>query len=151
MKHYIIDGNNLIGKMKSLYSLQRKDKQATREKLALILERYFIKKKIKVTLHFDGYANDPIKTSGIKIIYSENKTADEKIKSQIEKSKKRTTLTVVSSDNNVREFARVCSCGVIKSEDFVNQLNASQTKSEESDRISSIDDPEEFKRLFGVD
>ena len=77
--------------------------------------------------------------------------SDEKIKSQIEKSKKRTTLTIISSDNNVREFARVCSCEVVKSEDFVNQLNASQTKSEESDRISSIDDPEEFKRLFGVD
>ncbi len=137
--------------MKSLHSLQHKDRQATREKLALILERYFIEKKTKVTLHFDGFANDPIKTSGIKIIYSENKTADEKIKSQIEKSKKRTTLTIVSSDNNVREFARVCSCVVIKSEEFVKQLNASKSGNEESDRISSIDDPEEFKRLFGVD
>ena len=137
--------------MKSLYSLQRKDKQASREKLALILERYFIKKKTKVTLHFDGFANDPIKTSGIKIIYSENKTADEKIKSQIEKAKKRTSITVVSSDNNIMEFARVCSCGVIKSEEFVKQLNASKSGNEESDRISSIDDPEEFKRLFGVD
>ncbi len=151
MKHFIIDGNNLIGKMKNLHSLQRKDKQETREKLALILERFFIKKKIKVTLHFDGFANDPIKTSGIKIIYSENKTADENIKSQIEKSKKRTTLIVVSSDNNIREFARVCSCEVIKSEDFVKQILSSQSQDEEVERIKNIDDPDEFKKLFGVD
>ena len=136
--------------MKILHSLQRKNKQETREKLALILERFFVKKKIKVTLHFDGFANDPIKISGIKIIYSENKTADENIKSQIEKSRKRTSITVVSSDNNIREFAKVCSCGVLKSEDFAKQLLSTQSQNEESDRIKSIDNPEEFKKLFGV-
>ena len=150
MKHYIIDGNNLIGKIKNLHSLQQKDKQMSREKLTLILERHFIKEKAKVTLHFDGFENDPIKTSCIKIVYSEKRTADENIKNQIEKSKKRTTITVVSSDNNIREFARVCSCGVIKSEDFAKKLSSSQSGDEEVERIKNIDNPDEFKKLFGV-
>ena len=57
MLHYIIDGNNLIGKIKHFSNIQKKDKQAAREKLALFLDRYFISKKAKVTLHFDGFEN----------------------------------------------------------------------------------------------
>ena len=150
MKHYIIDGNNLIGKIKNLKSLFQKDKQASGEKLVLILERYFIRKKAKVTLHFDGFENDPIKSSKIKITYSGNRTADENIKDQIERSKNRTNLIVVSSDNNLREFARVCACERIKSEVFAKQLYSSQSNDEENDRIQSIDNPDEFKKLFGV-
>jgi predicted RNA-binding protein with PIN domain len=45
MKHYIIDGNNLIGKIKSFNQLQKKNKQQCREKLAFLLSRYFSKKK----------------------------------------------------------------------------------------------------------
>jgi hypothetical protein len=44
MISFIIDGNNLIGKIKSLMDLQKKDKQASREKLVLILDRYFLAK-----------------------------------------------------------------------------------------------------------
>ena len=150
MKNYIIDGNNLIGKIKNLKSLFQKDKQASGEKLVLILERYFIRKKAKVTLHFDGFENDPIKSSKIKITYSGNRTADENIKDQIERSKNRTNLIVVSSDNNLREFARVCACERIKSEVFAKQLYSSQSNDEENDRIQSIDNPDEFKKLFGV-
>ncbi len=45
MLHYIIDGNNLIGKIKRFSSLQKKDKQTAREKLAFYVDRYFIFKK----------------------------------------------------------------------------------------------------------
>ena len=118
MLHYIIDGNNLIGKIKQIVSLQNKDKQAAREKLAFNIDKYFISKKAKVTLHFDGFENLPIKTQRIKIMYSEDKTADQKIKKQIEDSKSRKQIIVVSSDNNIKEFARVCSAKTISSEDF---------------------------------
>ena len=53
MRHYVIDGNNLIGKIGSLHKLQNKDKQGSREKLAFILERYFSgKNNIKVNTSF---------------------------------------------------------------------------------------------------
>ncbi len=150
MLHYIIDGNNLIGKIKHFSNIQKKDKQAVREKLALFVDRYFISKKAKVTLHFDGFENLPIKTQRIKIIYSENKTADQKIKNQIEDSKSPKQIVVVSSDNNIKEFARVCSAKIITSEDFAAEIQKEKNGNEEADRIKSIDDVEEFKKIFNV-
>ena len=64
-------------------SLQKKDKQASREKLVYILDRYFISKKANVTLHLDGHPAGRVSSSKMKIVYSENLTADEKIKKQI--------------------------------------------------------------------
>ena len=69
MQKFIIDGNNLIGKIRELQRLQKKDKQAAREKLVLIIERYFSRKKVKISLHFDGFQNTPISISSAKIHY----------------------------------------------------------------------------------
>jgi predicted RNA-binding protein with PIN domain len=148
MRHFIIDGNNLIGKMQSVKS---KDKNAEREKLAYILERYFFNKKVKVSLHFDGHKNLPIKVSGIKIFYSENQTADDLIKNEIERTSNRKNIILVSSDNNLKEFARVCSCEVKSSEDFAKDITSSQKNDEEENIIDSIKNIDEFKKLFGVD
>ncbi len=87
MKHYIIDGNNLIGKINSIHKMQQKDKQQSREKLAFMIDNYFHDKNAKVTIHFDGFKNLPIKLNQAKIIYSDSKSADDKIKNQIELAK----------------------------------------------------------------
>lgn len=149
MHHFIIDGNNLIGKM---YRIKSKDKITEREQISFILERFFSGKKAKVSLHFDGHKNLPIKVSGIKIIYSENRTADELIKNEIERATNRKNITLISSDNNLREFARVCSCSVMSSENFINEINSSQAGDEENKIIESLQqNKNEFKKLFGVD
>lgn len=150
MKHYIFDGNNLIGKIKSLNQLQKKNKQHSREKLAFLLSRYFNKKNTPVSLHFDGFENDAIKASGIKIIYSGSLTADEKIKHEIERSKNPKNNILVTSDSNLAEFGRVCSCQVIKSDEFAKQLLASNFTDEEQTKIDTINNIEEFKKLFGA-
>ena len=57
---------------------------------------------------------------------------------------------MITSDNNLREFARKCSCDVQKSEEFGIKL---QEKSidDETDRVNKMsNDIEEFKKLFGV-
>ena len=150
MRKYIIDGNNLIGKIKSLQKLQKSDKQSAREKLALILESYFHGKKAKVTLHFDGFQNIPIKMTAAKIVYSENKTADDGIKSEISASKNPKLITLITSDSNLREFARVCSTSVISSEDFAAELSRRNDKDEEEQRIRDMNSVEEFKKIFNV-
>jgi len=150
LKHYIFDGNNLIGKIKSLNQLQKKNKQHSREKLAFLLSRYFNKKNTPVSLHFDGFENDAIKASGIKIIYSGSLTADEKIKHEIERSKNPKNNILVTSDSNLAEFGRVCSCQVIKSDEFAKQLLASNFTDEEQTKIDTINNTEEFKKLFGA-
>lgn len=150
MKHYIIDGNNLIGKIPSIKKIQKSNKQASREKLAFLIGRYFSSGKNTVTLHFDGHPNEPIKVSHVKIKYSGSKTADEKIKLEIERSKNPKNIIVVTSDGNVAEFAKVCSCEVIKSEDFRKKLHSQNPADEEKSRIEEINNQEEFKKIFGV-
>ena len=150
MKHYIIDGNNLIGKIKSLNQNQKRNNQHSREKLAFLLGRHFDKRKASVNLHFDGFENDAIRVSGIKIIYSGSLTADEKIKREIEKSKNPKNNILITSDSNLAQFGRVCSCQVIKSEEFAKQLLSSNSTEEEQARIDAINSAEEFKKLFGI-
>ncbi|GBD88153.1 YacP-like NYN domain protein [bacterium BMS3Abin03] len=151
MLQYIIDGNNLIGKIPSLHRLQGKDKQSSREKLAYLIDNYFHNKKAKVTLHFDGFMKEPIKITNAKIIYSDNHTADEEIKDQIGAAKNRKNIILISSDNNLKEFARVCSCRVISSEDFNKKIFSSNENNEEKIIEQMTRNNDEFKHLFGVD
>lgn len=150
MKKYIIDGNNLIGKIPSLTRIQKKDKQAARARSAFLVDRFFSSRNAEVFLHFDGFASEKIKTEKVKLVYSESATADEKIKKQIEKEKNKRNLVVISSDNNIREFAKICSCEIQKSEEFAASILKAQEVSDEKERISQMDDNETFKRLFGV-
>ncbi|MBN1302285.1 MAG: NYN domain-containing protein [Melioribacteraceae bacterium] len=147
IKHYIIDGNNLIGKSKNLSALNSVND--SRSSLALILDRYFSGKKYSVMVHFDGYDSDPVKTSNVKLQYSGSRTADEEIKNEIMVAKNPKTICVISSDNNIIEFARVNSCKTIRSEIFAASLTNNENGSEEEKRIQSID-KEEIKRIFGV-
>lgn len=149
-RHYIIDGNNLIGKIPELWKMQRKDKQSSREGLVYQLERVFYHKKIKVSLHFDGHQNSHIRATGIKIIYSENTNADNKIKDEISYSNNPKLITVISSDMNVLDFARVNSCTLIKSEVFAREMNKKVEEGDE-ERITKTIDNNEMKRLFGID
>ena len=150
MEHYIIDGNNLIGKVESLYKLQKKNKQLSREKTAFLIDNYFIQKNRKGTLHFDGFENVPIKVNKLRIIYSGKATADEKIKEEIEKSTNRSSLIIISSDHNIIEFAKVCRCRSILSEIFGKSLMQRDLIGEEQKKIDEINNTDEFRKLFGV-
>jgi len=151
MKHYIIDGNNLIGKINFLYKMQQKDRQHSREKLAFMIDNYFYDKKVKVTIHFDGFKNLPIKLNQAKIVYSDRKTADDKIKNQIELANNRKNLVVVTSDNNIQEFARVCSCTTIKSEEFARTIQ-SKKQDDEKEIIEKMNNNiDEWEKLFDGD
>lgn len=149
-RKYIIDGNNLIGKIPKLWKMQQKEKQSSREGLAFQLERYFYYKKIQVSLHFDGHENSHIRAKGIKIIYSENTNADNKIKDEISFSNNPKLITVISSDFNVLDFARVNSCSIIKSEVFAREMNKKDDIEDEEKLAKSIDN-NEMKRLFGIE
>lgn len=149
IKKYFIDGNNLIGKIKSIQKLQQIDKQASREKLAIILDRHFAGKKEKALLFFDGFQNEAIRTSKIKIRYSDNKTADDIIKNEIDIAKNPKIITVISSDHSVINYAKVSYCSVQKSEEFARELRRKENSDSEENIIKNIDD-EEIKKMFGV-
>ncbi|RJP70660.1 MAG: hypothetical protein C4539_05950 [Ignavibacteriales bacterium] len=149
MLTYLIDGNNLIGKIKQLRELQKKDKQGVREKLALRLDTYFSNKNQKVILFFDGFKAEAIHAGKIKIVYSENKSADEELKNQIEITKNKRTITLVTSDSNLAQFGKVCGCTVIGSDKFAMELFGKQKDLDEDELAKSISQ-QEIKNLFGV-
>ena len=150
MKHYIIDGNNLIGKVKKLSELQKKDKQSAREQLSYLLQNYFSGKKLRISLHFDGYENSRLNIPNGKIIYSQSKTSDEKIKDQISLSKNKRDIIVISSDNGIRDYAKVCGCSLMKSEEFYKEFTVKNETDDEEKRIKEINNIDEFKKLFNV-
>lgn len=150
IKKYIIDGNNLIGKIPQIWDLQKKDKQASRVSLVRLLQLYFSKKNVNVSLHFDGFAADAIPSGKLKIKYSNNKIADIKIKEEIDLSRNPKVIGIVSSDHNIQDYARVNSCTIIKSEDFAKQLSQKKDKAAEEEINKSISN-DEMKRLFGVE
>ena len=150
MKSYLIDGNNLMGKISPIKKAQNKDKQAAREKLVILIEKYFMVRKGKVYIHFDGFQNTPISFSKGKIIYSEKYKADKQIKDQIEATKNRRNLIVVSSDHEIQDFAKACSCDILSSEKFAQDLTSKKNVNEEEKKIKEINNVEEFKKLFGA-
>ena len=151
MKHYIIDGNNLLGKTQHLSKINKKDKSEAARKLALIIGRYFNQKKVLVSLHFDGVSREVIKVNGIKIFHSGKLSADEKIKDEISNSKNLRNIVLVTSDKNLADFGRVCSCDVIKSEEFSILLSKQKLSQEKESIIEDLKDETFFKKLFGLD
>lgn len=143
IKHFIIDGNNLMGKMSSVERIR----SITREQLVFRLDRYFDRKKQSVSLHFDGFQKETIPSSKIKISYSQKKEADYEIKKEIENLVSANAVCVVTSDFNLMEFAKVCRCKVEKSEDFLLRLKGKNDNENEEEKIRSISN-DEMKKLF---
>jgi len=101
-------------------------------------------------LHFDGFPGIGIKLNKGKIYYSRSKKADFEIKQEIERANNPRLLTVVTSDHEIQNFAKVCGCKIIKSEYFRNLLfqNKEPNTEEEIEKTISND---EMKKLFGVE
>lgn len=149
IKKYIIDGNNLIGKISDLWTIQQKDKQLSRVKLVKILDQHFRESRVEVSLHLDGFSGEAIPTSSTRIFYSNNKSADSEIKKEIDRTDNPKTIAVVSSDHSVQNYSRLSSCAVIKSEEFSRELNKKKSVDSEDEISKSISD-DEIKKMFGV-
>ena len=149
IRKYIIDGNNLIGKVTSLWKIQESDKQLSRIKLVKLLDHYFASKKYSVSLHLDGFPNEAIPTSKLKIHYSKNKSADTMIKKEIDSENVTKSIVVISSDHSIQNYAKVSSCTILKSEEFAKMLNKGKKHKSEEEISKSISN-DEMKKLFGL-
>ena len=149
IQKYIIDGNNLIGKISELWQLQESDRQLSRVKLVKKIDEYFGDKKVKVSIHFDGFESDKIPSTSASLTYSNKKSADSKIKSEIDSSTKPRTIAVISSDHSVQNYAKVNGCKIIKSEDFGKQMKSKRKRIDEDAIAKSISN-EEIKKMFGL-
>lgn len=150
MIHYLIDGNNFIGKAKSLLRSSKNKKADQREQLVLLLDRHYYGRNCKIFLYFDGFMADAIRSHKIKIIYSQKETADSIIKQDISMAKNPKNLIVVSSDLEIYDFARACSCTVKTSEEFYSEVEKKFTLDNEEKPVTSQSEIDYYKKLFGA-
>jgi len=149
-KHYIIDGNNVIGKDGFLSKIQRTDKLNARKELARMIADFLQQNKINISLHFDGHPDNSVKMHGVKINYSYTKEADYFIKKEIDGLKNKNDVIVVTSDGSVAQYARVSGCQVQKSEVFLQEIKKKEKTDKEEEIIKTLSDNSEFYKLFNV-
>jgi len=151
MNHYIIDGNNLIGKIKNLKVLQKNDKESSRIGLVQLLNNYFSGKKIRATLHFDGYPKTPLNLFKGKIVYSEKYTSDSEIRKEIDNHKNPKLITLISSEHQLINYARANACNVTKSEDFYSEILKTNEIDEEAKKLKILEkEKDTFLKLFNA-
>lgn len=150
MNRFLIDGNNLIPKVRKTAAINTANPQGARELLVLTLEKSPVFKKDKIHLFFDGHENGKIAAGGMHITYSGNKEADYFIRKEIEKAHNGKGLTVVSSDHGIINLAKVCGCKIIKSEEMAAMLEqAGSSADSESATIDKLkNENQEFFELF---
>ena len=149
MKYYIIDGNNLIGKIPAVNKIHKNNPQSSRETLYNIITDYFRSKKCEVIVFYDGFENIALRHSKVKIDYSNNTSADDHIRAFISKSSSRSQITLISSDGALCDFARKCSCQIWPCEEFNSALTKAKEVDAEREKINSLSGSnEEFIKLF---
>jgi predicted RNA-binding protein with PIN domain len=98
--HYIIDGYNVI--FSNGFSSKRVEVNDSREKLIILLDSYAAKKRVELTVVWDGGEPAGLAKRGarrVKSIYSRGeKNADERIIRMVENARQRGRITVVSDD-----------------------------------------------------
>ena len=121
----IIDGHNLIGKMKSI-SLADPEDEA---KLVATLARHLLPRKQKAIVVFDsgagGGSTPTTKGPQVQAIFAPvGGCADSIIMEMIRRDPNPKGLTIVSSDNEIRRCARSRRAKLVSSEDFAEKLEA---------------------------
>ena len=153
LPHYIIDGYNLIHAIPSLRKLVDHDGFQAREQLVQYVSRLTYRRKIRCTIVFDGAKPSDFRPasahSPVHILYSHPQSADAKIKGMIDQSKSRTLLVIISSDREILDYAKVCSCDAHTSKYFRNLLFAEPDQGEEKDAaVLSRGQIDEWLKIF---
>ncbi len=133
MKHWILDGYNIIRQVDFLEPFEQKSLAEGRKRLLEFLARFFkefLSNKGEITVVFDGSENGlPFEKpesvfEGIKILFSQGRKADQVIEELIIKSTNPKNVIVVSADREVKLFARKNRCASITPTEFVNMAFA---------------------------
>lgn len=154
LPHYIIDGYNLLHAVPVLKKALSRDAIGAREQLIALVARQTVRRKFRCTIVFDGTSpagkHPPAPHSPVHVVYSSPLTADAGIRAMIEKSKQRTNLVIISSDHEILNHARACSCTTHTSKYFSAWLFEGDDAAEEKDQTSlSKREVDEWLKIFG--
>lgn len=122
---YLIDGNNLLGRL----APQELRERSGRDGLVLKLLAFQKVTRTRVLLVFDGNpererSEVPVNPKFTILYPGEGQSADDVIEDVVRRLTDRRRFFVVSSDRAVREFAKASGVTPVTSEDFAAELRA---------------------------
>ena len=125
-ENIIIDGYNLIRQSGPLLLHENRDLESGRNKLIDMLYNYKRSKSLKIAVVFDGWDSGRLSQQsymekGIRVIFSKTgQKADDVIKKIARESGKE--LIIVTSDNDIKDFANKTGNVVISSPEFFEKM-----------------------------
>lgn len=120
MLYYLIDGYNVIRQMSFLSG---KTLRGEREGLIRFIKEKKPQGKNRVAIVFDGQkgvSSPPQQNSEIKVIFTKNISADEKIKKMVEKGDAK-QMVVVSDDKEIKFCVRNLGAKVLSVKEFIEK------------------------------
>jgi len=150
VKHYILDGHNIMHKEPEWRSILSSNPVQALNKLILVCQRITAGKNKKCTIYFDGSPPGDIIKGGknIQVTFSYDRDADALIKSLIARSKNPRNLVIISDDSEIQRTARAYSCGIQSVQKFLTEITSNRD-TDESDKPPVNDiSIEEWLRLF---
>jgi predicted RNA-binding protein with PIN domain len=133
---YIIDGNNLIG---CCPEIEIADPQS-RDKLISIILTFQEAKNVKITIVFDGasekWGNKTPITPKLTVIFPHfGRTADDEIKSIIDGYSNQHEVMLISSDRELKDFAKDKGIKTVNSIEFYYDLKKAARKTNKNREI----------------
>ena len=127
-------------------------------------EKNFFKRYLPFSIHpstalllfFDGRRDYDINANSlpkIKVVFSAfPEKADARIKTLVDHSRNKSLTTVVSSDREVYQYAKVSRCKALSSDDFFRRFRKKKTNYESKIKNSSLskDEVEMWKKIFKI-
>lgn len=154
----LVDGYNYIGRSQELLL----NDAGARDKVIYLMGQYCARVKKSLTLIFDGnyfvhLANRKRRYGRVTVVYtSPIYTADDTIKKMIknQEARRRKSLLVVSSDQEILQYAQSHGTQALKSEEFERRIYQALAKKKGIDRVNiriTEAEVQEWLKIFGPD
>jgi uncharacterized protein len=150
MRHYIIDGHNVLHASAMLRKILLKTETKAYSALIMLCERFQLTRNITLTIIFDGFPPEDFTgaTGNVTVGFSHNRNADSIIRNLIAESKNPRILIIVSNDHEIRNYARIHGCDLLTAEEFLQSSNRSSPDSASEKPIHDDVSVAEWLRLF---
>ncbi len=150
----IIDGYNLLYQFPELRKKMERDLEGARQDLLFRLSAYAEKSSFEIIVVFDGderVKDDQVPVQNLQVIFSVlPEKADPLIRRLILEKVDQGYTTVITSDREIIDDARMCGVAVIASQTFANMHLGMYVREEEKkyDHPMNRDELDEWTRLF---
>jgi len=115
-----IDGYNVLRKISRYARLLKSNADAARRGFVEFV-RSHPQARGSVTIVFDGFGEAISAGKQLTVVFANTRTADTRIRLELEQQNQRSSIRVISSDREVQDHARAFGAQILSSEDFLRE------------------------------